>query len=1711
MRRFRHPAILVFGLAAALVATLPAQDSVEGELRRAYELPLRWDNIEGAPEWVSGEKPERNLLGRRHEVELEPGESVCVRIPAYEWLRVVGDGGALLPNEVDIALSTGSGLLAFTEPVPDEDGESLLVDPRRPYPMLAHVMRPPHFEEGLRVALFTSRHLPLRAIASYRDLIHLGGEAKVRLTTSVKAEALEFWRWERGDGASLRLRGPARVQVQTRYRYPPGEQKFPQTYQTRVRDEDGATLASVEFATSQETAHFVFADGEAQVVGRLEPGFFDLAEDRDYHLTLETSAPVFVRLLRMEDEDYLLPELNAPDPRPRAVADALLVDRFQQSPWQLSEGQLRGVLANPLGHTAEEVERAAMRLARDNRRREGGMMASGLLWNAGAPRRDYPIIRERWREFVGFRTYYRDALPEGAYLSGLERAYFPARRLQAIGKFREWLVLGEQHIDAGFSRLPLATFSPIQESESRSIYRLPERATHSIIRVTAGRERAQATDFWLQSPGERARRFRLLPQPEVPWTETKPPQAEAALTLIEGDTLDLSAALRREPNNLVPAGYFEFLVPPHLRQIEIWDGGGAGGLPVAIQYRASDVYELSEDEYASVVSMLGNRGEVFGELVALLVHKTPPAGENRARRELHNHWEPLHRFVRSRYRQFVDSVAAEGSMATTAEQLQEADRLLGEGEYFLAERLARYLYLYAGGAATRDGAFSRLTEIAKRHLDPEREILNACVAMVLQPSEPKAATLCQLMREQGEIELALMLALALPADDAATRDLRLACTFNKRWWVHFGAILDEEPGDPVCQIWKAHHLWRDGQFEAARAELASAGDAGTAWLAHIDSTADARRKVVGGDAIGIVDWARCEATQPALKIWQTVSHERVASFQAGVTVRALEREKYFHAFIATPDQPLELDFASPRQLRVECRPLHDSDSTDPIEGWVFIDGVGARRKLPVITNYRSPGLEIVGRTHQQPGTLVWDEFAMGGWNTRLRIQPDHGSMIVRVLSAQPETHTGHLPPLSKETAAALFAGEDQIQRRREPGFGTVAVVDAQHDVTWQTLGAPYADPSARQIASVREHMDRFPPVAQPLPRRPQREAIERMTDWLWTREHDAKEKQREAIAAASAELDANHRFPELKRIHAKIVRRTFWEPLLTADQSAGLREIESAGWRPENPDLLTRTRLLSELGAHEQLISGTDSAVAMLTNKAENTVRLSLAMEVAPFLVPKPLRASVRLGDAPSQEVLLTSASDEKSFEFEVPPGQTSLRVDVLKSEPNHFLKVGIDAEHERELYERKTRRNYFVATAAEPLAVRIDGPAWVRIDQLDGETTRSEYRLVRDAVETLELSPSAPGAQALYRIHVLRDDEAKPYHPPAFTERSVETVAAPLTTQSLREPASLAAYDDEFYLGTQEDGTWTLGLSYNSRRAVEEDSFGGRGPERFWQGDITHRYYNEYLRTYFRTSLLGREREFGDETYGVEHSLQHRPFDHPLTYTLTGSAFWQDGEWALSGRGSISLNRELAPKWSRLSSISAFFRELSLDDAGAHPERIDQDIFTEFKSNHRRGLRLREEIAYAPWRDTRLVAGVGLGTNEDFNPFEPDSVNYSLGAVQLAGSVRLGATLRGYRFFADDDRSESVWRHRLQLEAVGEHWLRNQQRLEVGVSFTHFIEESENAFFLFGRWHFGEGRMLRDFRPGERPFSNARQRRIPHDRNNSTRFIHGRRFRGSK
>ena len=161
--------ISVLAFASSSVAA--ELDGVNLRLLEQYDTPLRWDNIEGPPYWISGAPLEFEPSRRLHAANLEPGQCVYLRLPPYSMLRVVTPRVTLHLDDIEIWLSDGSGL--YVRQAPASDGDALLIAPDQAQAMVAKIKRPASSSCGVKVAFFVSRRKILEQVAPYRKLLRV--------------------------------------------------------------------------------------------------------------------------------------------------------------------------------------------------------------------------------------------------------------------------------------------------------------------------------------------------------------------------------------------------------------------------------------------------------------------------------------------------------------------------------------------------------------------------------------------------------------------------------------------------------------------------------------------------------------------------------------------------------------------------------------------------------------------------------------------------------------------------------------------------------------------------------------------------------------------------------------------------------------------------------------------------------------------------------------------------------------------------------------------------------------------------------------------------------------------------------------------------------------------------------------------------------------------------------------------------------------------------------------------------------------------------------------------------------------------------------------------------------------------------------------------------------------------------------------------------
>ena len=201
----------------------------------------------------------------------------------------------------------------------------------------------------------------------------------------------------------------------------------------------------------------------------------------------------------------------------------------------------------------------------------------------------------------------------------------------------------------------------------------------------------------------------------------------------------------------------------------------------------------------------------------------------------------------------------------------------------------------------------------------------------------------------------------------------------------------------------------------------------------------------------------------------------------------------------------------------------------------------------------------------------------------------------------------------------------------------------------------------------------------------------------------------------------------------------------------------------------------------------------------------------------------------------------------------------------------------------------------------------------------------------------------------------------------------------------------------------------------------------------------------------------------------------------------------ALAGR------YQLAGKTWHIPSIAAFARWMTPDNSDRVGQNIDQDIYTQYKEDHRYGMAFSETLHYRPWLDSQFSTGLRLATNE--NIFSPDYLRFRCGLRQLIWPFQADITYTGIYYFNDTDREEDILKNSVSLELTADHWQKNQRRLRLGLRLRTDLDTGEQSGFLRFSWIFSKSRGARDFQPIELPFKSLRERMLFDTENNAITY----------
>ncbi len=1761
------------GFLYTALALLPAATPAGAQTALSQE---HWINIDDAPEWISGTRPDLELARGWRGVRLQPGTYTVVRVPPRSDLRLVNSAGTLQSMDLDIALSDGSGLL-YGVATPKPDGAGHLVVARALDERLVRITRADHHTDALDVAMFTSRFDRLNTL--HRRVVPINGNP-VTVRRAPRYREFDFWPIGAPHAGELVVEGPTHLVIDTLVA--PTDDLLDTSAGYRVHTElDEVPAEVLEFPLTLNGERSL-VNGKEVLLGTRQNSQLAVPPGR-HRVRLYADAEVYARVSAFTPDQYLL-RMNAPAP-------ATLEPAIEPgSHWTLAPTDIAAWARG----TVAQRERAALRLARDNHYRGSGLLAAHLLEQTALAFPANPRLATLAGAFTRRYTSYRQLLPRPAQTTLMHRFYWfatPARYARIadlVGNNPKTRQLALASLDHG-------QFYDLRPGAELS-FAIPPRSGASRLRVavvaTPGTQPAFRVQFD-DAPAIPVDGASLAPEGAVAFDTPSPTrlddEAVAALTLLP------PFASSRRPARLVRAARVELPLRVDARTVTV--KGASTPLKISVHYRGSRRFTMTEAEHADALKRVGPYGS-FEELKRLFypqrARDVEPAGyaiqlgafgnarnvdalvsrlkarsypvrqENVGGSEPHlvrvsigpyedrdaalaaldalrsdaaldvsgarltaetdavadldedlaSHRVPLVRWLKSRHINFRKNAPAPRSPAARASSdpdltalAEQARRLEADGawsralaswrqvadsdaralrkaaldgqyrslttlgETRLATALLRDAFHNDNDPAIREYARVRLTEHYADEGDPSAlEMLVAAAAL----ETPGVATLHSLIEhlvDSGRAHEALTLALAMPPWDRPYEAL-VAASALAGWWQTFEATLPKLD-DPRQQWWLGYRAQTRGDFAAARTHWHRAGAPGARSAAALNEGLRIRDRLAAGSTASARAWADWQDAMPGGHRWVNASHLLYAS-AGGAVLHWPAIDGYRQTFAATPGHPVRLRVRGPQQVEIQARVVHTEVNGSVIDDWLEIRDRGNVTRLPIERSRPRAEIEIVGDAQRKPSRVHRFIHAVGPGDHDLTVNAAGVPLLLQVYTRRPNLPLTVLPSLTNETLTALGAS----------GAATPELASAP-----STAGV-FADTLLTRVALYQPDMlARDHPVLEVAV--DDRAAIRRMTEWVRRIESEPAAAEF-AIAEAERWYAMRPDPTPLKALKARLDRYAAWELVRNVRSSAGARWITIDGWRPENPKLKVRKALSTPVANDEQIVSTGHELGATIVGDLVSRVELRLAIAAPEFAPIEPMTAYYTFDDGPRRRVELRAGAAQSSQILPISAAQHSLKVGIENPPPGQQLRVRLrDADRGRPLVVDQARRLYHVATRDEPVRITLKGPAWLRIHRRRGDTEAHEFRYLGAGWQTLALT-SAPGVdQTLFRVFRRVKAERSDYLPPQTASLSAPLPPFPTAIPSA-DPTPRHVSDSE--LIRHRKGGWTIYGAAVDRRNVDEDLLGAS--ERFGEFGAVHRARpTAHTGTFFRTTVLGRLRERGGPTLGVRERIDLRGSSWPVDIRLDADLTAQrpggtltDVEWSARVQAQASRSWTLNHRTRHRPRVRVFARYLSLDeDEIDDPSRVDQDVFSRYKGDHRYGLSFGDTVTHEPWADARWYAAPLLTTNEDLDPFDPDYIQARAGWTQLLRDWVVDARYQFRHYFADADRDSASDRHQFRL-AVDWDPLRTLRHWHLDFSWIHDFSSADNSLrFTVGR-DIGGRNTTREYYPGEVRFRRVRR-----------------------
>ncbi|MGE3297249.1 MAG: hypothetical protein AB7I68_07825 [Porticoccaceae bacterium] len=1026
-------ALLTAALASAEVPHLYSADPLRDSDRAAHASHLVWEPV--------GQDAKRLDKPRGGRVRLAAGEDALFALPAQGHLRLQSDVSATPPQ---LWLSTDGQLWRRAQWTPGTEAREWFHVEDRPTPSHARL----HGETAFDGRLLIAGEQRIDAPATYRELplplepVHL---------TDTDGARVNAYRLPAGQVVEVTVAGPTVLALALRPAAAPapGDSRSGYGLDWAFDSSPWQRLA----LQRPSLVHSYQELGACALHGDMDRRFLVVPEGR-HRLQLRAPLPLLLNVGQTDTQAYFLAD-NEPAPTRDARTRSLL-----DTP------------RTPVGEPAL----ADLDALRQSNAIDG---AADIVLARLAPRPGVEQPRAQ-RELAGRiereQRFFRPLFPDDSAGPVLSQAawFSPAEPPRAAD--------GPVHYlegDGVLERLSRGVFVAVGTRPLR--FPLPARVGPSRLRLTVAlpdERAADAASLWVQYDAQPSQRLALTPAPGVAELASPPDAVLSRLGATVPPALSGGFATSRTPGHYWRTANVELPLPETVKSLRVWSDGA---LKLALQYRASEPYAMSEFAYRALLKDAASRMPLVGQLHEALRAVADVASPLLTRaatpeRALANQWYPMLRQLHAAQAVYLDEFDPGNPAPTTRNRqarLRTARPAAARADWL------RVLEALGPLGYGQDAEAYRLSQQALEMLGEPNLARHQRRAVAIFGGDPRARAQAtdDLMREYGKVQdwdsqIQLLAAVFLRTGDASLLEPlggALQASGASLWATQLGLVLAQQGDTPawlyqaardagwgdVADLASAQRSPAEGALlRGDRAErLGQTGEALAQWRrAEAPGTQRAARLHAARAIAAALKSTDPELRQAAIERWLVWAQDAEQTFAwAPLTDQVTQAAGYATLFSettrkplalprATPDTPVELEVIGPVVLRVQARrlvPGTDSDGRD----WLVAEVGGKTLRYPLVRRPQSPYLvPIDGGAPPSIGDTVLLDVPPG--LQRLRLRPQRHAHLLAVAQWRPREHWAVLPPPTPLALRALLAA---------PGNADVSAAPASMSANYQAV------------------------------------------------------------------------------------------------------------------------------------------------------------------------------------------------------------------------------------------------------------------------------------------------------------------------------------------------------------------------------------------------------------------------------------------------------------------------------------------------------------------------------------------------------------------------------------------------------------------------------------------------------------------------------------